>query len=79
MRYILAQIVSASHVFAIKKYHQKKTELKIQIEIEFNDARTKSAEQQAYICVPLRGKPYGISPIMLLELTSIKIPGYGSK
>jgi hypothetical protein len=45
MRYILAQIVSA-----IKKVHQKKTELKIQIEIEFNDARTKSTEQQAYMC-----------------------------
>jgi hypothetical protein len=61
--------------FCHKEGQSEKTELKIQIEIEFNDARTKSAEQQAYICVPLRGKPYGISPIMLLELTSIKIPG----
>ncbi|CAJ2656660.1 unnamed protein product [Trifolium pratense] len=68
-------MVAAIHVFAIKMGHQKNTELKIQIEIEFSHARIKSGEQQAYICVPLGGKPYGISPIMLLEL---KIPGYGS-
>jgi hypothetical protein len=39
----LAQIV-ASHVSAIKKDHQKNTELKIQIEVEFSHARIISAE-----------------------------------
>jgi hypothetical protein len=49
MRYILAQIVAARHVFAIKKNYLKNTELKLLIENEFSRARTKSAEQLAYI------------------------------
>lgn len=36
-------------------------------------------QKPAYICVALGGKPYGISPVMLLELTSLKKPQYGSK
>jgi hypothetical protein len=60
MRYIMAQNVAARHVFAIKKDLRENTEVKILIEIEFSHARTKLAEQQAYICVPLGGKPYGI-------------------
>jgi hypothetical protein len=56
----MAQIVAARHVFAIKKDRRENTEVKILIEIEFSHARTKSAEQQAYIREPLGGKPYGI-------------------